>query len=596
MNQQAGSQESLSARDAVKLRTDEEEERIRKGARIDQHLGGREVDEGDVIAEGEETVTWFVWGVIFAAAIAGLLFGYDTGVISGTLVVIGGDLGPEVLSNGQKELITSATTLGALMGGLAAGIGSDVIGRKWVLSVANVIFIAGAVGQAVSHSVWGMIGGRFVIGWGVGIAACIVPLYIGELSPTRMRGRCVTINVVAITLGQVVAYGIGAAFANVAGGWRYMVGLGAVPAFIDLLLLIWLPESPRILLKQNKHAEALVVLKKIYAKASEEEVRRKLDVLERSVAESRGVMERTSFGERLGSMVLKGGNRRALIVGCGLQAFQQLCGFNTLMYYSATLFKAVGFDNPTATGLIIASVNFIFTCIALRMVDPVGRRKVMIFSAPGMAISLILASISFHYLTLSTGGLLREGSDYSTKWSGLVLCWMVTYTASYATGLGNIPWLQGELFKLEVRGIGTSLCTATNWAFNLVIASTFLSLMEAITPAGAFGFYAGLCFLGCLFCYFFYPETSGLSLEEVFYIFEDDFGIKVGLFRPVLHLKRERSETRTDSVAFVFFVAAIRRAPRGEEVDQGGSRFQGLKDSSNQHIHKEGRREGFKKA
>ena len=105
-----------------------------------------------------------------------------------------------------------------------------------------------------------------------------------------------------------------------------MVGLGAVPAFIDLLLLIWLPESPRILLKQNKHAEALVVLKKIYAKASEEEVRRKLDVLERSVAESRAVMERTSFGERLGSMVTKGGNRRALIVGAGLQAFQQLCG------------------------------------------------------------------------------------------------------------------------------------------------------------------------------------------------------------------------------------------------------------------------------
>lgn len=203
------------------------------------------------------------------------------------------------------------------------------------------------------------------------------------------------------------------------------------------------------------------------------------------------------------------------------------------MYYSATLFKAVGFDNPTATGLIIASVNFIFTCVALRMVDPVGRRKVMIFSAPGMAISLILASISFHCesaflarpsfysfadsflssapfrfgldLTLSTGGLLREGSDYSTKWSGLVLCWMVTYTASYATGLGNIPWLQGELFKLEVRGIGTSLCTATSeslrpsfppfpstdpffsplpsdWAFNLVIASTFLSLSSFSLP------------------------------------------------------------------------------------------------------------------
>ena len=211
-----------------------------------------------------------------------------------------------------------------------------------------------------------------------------------------MRGRCVTINVVAITLGQVVAYAIGAAFANVPRGWRWMVGLGAVPAFLDLLLLIWLPESPRILLRQNKHAEALVVLRKIYGRASEEDVRRKMEVLERSIAMSREVVERTTFGQRLKSMVTVGANRRALIIGCGLQAFQQLCGFNTLMYYSATLFKAVGFDNPTATGLIIAGVNFIFTCLALKIVDPIGRRKVMCFSAPGMVISLILASISFH--------------------------------------------------------------------------------------------------------------------------------------------------------------------------------------------------------
>lgn len=125
-------------------------------------------------------------------------------------------------------------------------------------------------------------------------------------------------------------------------------------------------------------------------------------------------------------------------------------------------------------------------------------------------------------LTLKTGGKLIEGSGYSSKWSSLVLTWMVTYVASYAIGLGNIPWLQGELFKLEVRGIGTSLCTATNWGMNLLIGATFLSLMDAITPAGAFGFYAGLCFIGWLFCLFLYPETSGLSLEEVFHVFESD--------------------------------------------------------------------------
>jgi SP family myo-inositol transporter-like MFS transporter 13 len=203
------------------------------------------------------------------------------------------------------------------------------------------------------------------------------------------------------------------------------------------------------------------------------------------------------------------------------------------MYYSATLFKAVGFDNATAVGLIITAVNFLCTVIALKIVDPIGRRRIMVFSAPGMIISLVLASMSFYcallaheltgqnvdlttdvchpsavaVLTKSTAGKLIEGSDYPTAWSALVLVWMVTYVASYAIGLGNIPWLQGELFRLEVRGIGTSLCTATNWSMNLVIGATFLSLMDAITPAGAFGFYAGLCLIGWLFCVFFYPET-----------------------------------------------------------------------------------------
>jgi SP family myo-inositol transporter-like MFS transporter 13 len=133
-------------------------------------------------------------------------------------------------------------------------------------------------------------------------------------------------NVVAITLGQVLAYAIGAAFSNVNHGWRYMVGLGGVPALLDLILLIWLPESPRILLKQNKPAQALVVMRKIYSKASDEEVRRKLAVLELSIAQSREILETTTFGQRLGSMVKVGANRRALIIGCGLQAFQQLCG------------------------------------------------------------------------------------------------------------------------------------------------------------------------------------------------------------------------------------------------------------------------------
>ncbi|CEL62814.1 Myo-inositol transporter 1 OS=Schizosaccharomyces pombe (strain 972 / ATCC 24843) GN=itr1 PE=3 SV=1 [Rhizoctonia solani AG-1 IB] len=432
-----------------------------------------EISEEAVRAESEEKVTFFVWVLVLASSISGLLFGYDTGVISGALVSIGSDLGPAQLSNTQKELITSATTLGALIGGLAGGMISDFVGRKPVLAAANVIFIGGAVGQAACHTVAAMIGGRFLIGIGVGLAACMAPLFIAELSPTKLRGRLVTVNSVFITGGQVVAYGIGAAFESSQGGWRWMVKL-----------------------------------------------------LRASVQESIEIQNSTTFFQRFKSILAVPVNRRALIVACGLQAFQQLSGFNTLMYYSATLFKSIGFDKPTAVGLIVAGTNFVFTLVALKYIDIVGRRKIMIFTPPGMILGLTLASISFFYLTKSTGGVLVEGSDYPKSWSGVILFSMVFYIASYATGLGNVPWQQSELFALEVRGIGASIATSTCWAANLIIGATYLSLMHAITPSGAFGLYAGLCLLGWLFCIFCYPETSGLSLEEVKLIFHNDFGIK----------------------------------------------------------------------
>ncbi|KAG8681838.1 myo-inositol transporter [Ceratobasidium sp. 394] len=150
----------------------------------------------------------------------------------------------------------------------------------------------------------------------------------------------------------------------------------------------------------------------------------------------------------------------------------------------------------------------------------------MLFTSPGMIAGLVLAAISFYFLTKKTGGVLVDGSEYPKSWSALVLFSMIVYVASYATGLGNVPWQQSELFALDVRGIGASIATATNWSANLLIGATYLSLMHAITPSGAFGFYAGLCFVGWIFCIFCYPETAGLSLEEVKLIFRDDFGIK----------------------------------------------------------------------
>ncbi|KAI6039161.1 general substrate transporter [Pisolithus marmoratus] len=501
----------------------------RLGIEIDdiaQRTAAGEISEYAVVAEGEDRTTWFVWLLVCCCTISGLLFGYDTGVISGALVTINGDLGPSELSNEQKEFITSATTLGALLGGLAAGTMSDWTGRRPVLGIADITFMGGAIGQAFSHTVWSMVGCRFLIGIGVGLASCIAPLYIQELSPTRLRGRMVVLNVVMITLGQVIAYGIDAGFANVNAGWRWMVGLGTVPAAIQLALLVYLPESPRVLVKRGNMEAAREVLSRVYALASSEQVDLKLKVLHATVKQSVEIANSTTFWQRFSSMFSNPINRRALVIGCGMQAFQQLCGFNTLMYYSASLFQEIGFNQPTAVGLIISGTNFLFTLFALKYIDVVGRRRIMVFSAPGMVFGLTLASIAFHYMTTGTGGNLVTGAQYSHGWAGIVLLSMIIFVASYATGLGNVPWQQGELFSLDVRGIGTSLSTATNWAANFLIGSTYLSLMSAITPSGAFGFYAGLCLLGWLFCVFCFPDVSGLSLEEVQNVFKDGYGIR----------------------------------------------------------------------
>ncbi|KAF5367764.1 hypothetical protein D9758_009840 [Tetrapyrgos nigripes] len=524
-----------------------------------------EINELAVVAEGEERTTWFVWLLVACSSISGLLFGYDTGVISGALVTIGTDLrdGAFELTNTQKEFITSATTLGALLGGIVAGVLSDWTGRRPVLGIADIIFIGGAVGQAVCHGVWPMIGNRFLIGVGVGLASCIAPLYIQELSPTRLRGRMVVLNVVMITLGQVIAYGIGAGFEQISGGWRWMVGLGAVPAGLQLAFLFFLPESreclfnhpfltlagdvnvARVLIRRGNLEAATKIMSKIYAYAKPEEVELKVKVLQATVKQSIEVANSTTFFQRFRNMLVDGVNRRALILGCGMQAYQQLSGFNTLMYYSATIFKQIGFDQPTAVGLIVSGTNFIFTLIALKWIDQIGRRRIMVWSAPGMVFGLVLAAIAFHYLTRKTSGFLVDNTSYPHSWSAIVLLSMIIYVASYATGLGNVPWQQGEFFSLEYRGLGTSLSTAMNWAANFLIGSTYLSLMDKITPAGAFGFYAGLCFLGWVFVFCCFPETAGLSLEEVRGVFKGANGGRGGFgVRESQRLRKEKKEIK----------------------------------------------------
>lgn len=199
------------------------------------------------------------------------------------------------------------------------------------------------------------------------------------------------------------------------------------------------------------------------------------------------------------------------------------------MYFSASVFKSAGLSNPTATGLIISGANFICTFIPLKYIDRVGRRRFLLATMPGVIVFLVCTAGIFHKMLEPTNQRLTEGYPYPTSLTSAMLVFMVLYVCSYATGLGNVPWQQGEFFSTETRMVGTSISTAANGIGNLVIASTFLSLMNAITPSGAFGFYAALTFVFLVLIYFLYPETSLLSLEEVRTTLDGGFNVKKSL-------------------------------------------------------------------
>lgn len=270
--------------------------------------------------------SWFVWIVAFTASVAGSLFGYDTGIISAVLVYLGNDLGGHPTTSSEKEAITSLCSGGAFIGAIIAGLTADQYGRKVAIYVGCILFTIGAVIQAASYSVGQMVAGRLIVGFGVGSAAMVVPLYIAEIAPTKVRGRLIGLNNMSITGGQVISYGIGAAFAHVPLGWRYMVGLGGVPSIILACLLPFCPESPRQLVWHNKMEEAESVIRKIYKGATDEQVRNKLALIHHACEEAKELNYSQSRWSKIKQLHTVPRNLRALICACGLMVISQMSG------------------------------------------------------------------------------------------------------------------------------------------------------------------------------------------------------------------------------------------------------------------------------
>ncbi|KAK4862326.1 hypothetical protein LT330_003464 [Penicillium expansum] len=460
-------------------------------------------DQSDLSSIEATAASKTAWLISIVVSIGGLLFGYDTGYISAVLVTIESSLGHALTSN-EQEMVTSLTSGGALVGAVGAGLTADRFGCRWPIWGACLVFVIGTILQTSAFSVAQFATGRFVVGLGVGSASMIVPLYIGELAPAQYRGRMVAFNNMSVTFGQLLASALGAAFAGVKGeAWRATVGIGAFPALLLAGLLFFCPESPRQLVTHGK-AEAANAL---------------------SIQEVTQAMNKESLWVTFKRIFTTPSTGRAVLTACTVMAISQLGGFNTLMYYAATLFSIVGFSNSTAVGITVSATNFVFSIVNLVLVDRFGRRIILTITVLGMSICMIVAVIAFRYIPIDTQTLVVESNNVG--WPGtLVLVAIICYVACFSSGVATIAWIGTELIPLEVRAVGTTLNTVTCWSTNIIISSTFLSMMKSWNPSGAFGFYAGICFFGWVFVVFFYPECKGMPLEAIREVFSDGFGVK----------------------------------------------------------------------
>lgn len=479
------------------------------------------------VSESETRPSKIVILLTLVSSISGFMFGYDTGYISSALVQIGTDLSNKILTSGEKEFITSATSLGALLGAILGGILANLIGRKRVLLGSNVIFVVGTIVQLAAKTVWTMIVGRFILGWGVGIASLIAPLMLSELAPSKYRGRLIVTNVMFITGGQLVAYFINWGLTRVAHGWRVSVGLCMVPAVLQSCLFFFLPDTPRYYVMNGDIAKAKQVLRKIHNDPSDAFVDASIEDMIQSDSTVPGKNPLQKAWESIKIIHTTPGNFRALILACGLQGIQQFTGFNSLMYFSTTIFETIGFENSTAVSIIISATNFVFTGVALCIIDKVGRRRILLIGMPCMCAALVVCAIAFHFLDVDFSSGVVIHTRGISGWGIVVIIGMILYVASYAIGIGNAAWVGVELFSdVNVRSIGGMYAACTNWAGSLVIASTFLTMLEKITPTGTFSFFAGLCVIAFFFVYFLLPDTAGLELEETTNFLTKGFNVK----------------------------------------------------------------------
>jgi sugar porter (SP) family MFS transporter len=432
-------------------------------------------------------LVYFATGV---AALGGMLFGYDIGVISGAILFIKTTFS---LSPGGEEVVVSAVLLGSLAGAAAGGALADRFGRRKLLIATAVVFCAGAIGAALAPGVVWLVIARLIAGVAIGTASFVAPLYISEIAPVTIRGKLVSINQVALTSGIVISYLVDYAFAG-SRSWRWMFALAAVPALLFVVGLMLIPDSPRWLAARGHVDQAKGVLTRI---RTAQQAAAEFKIIQHNVARHNG-----RWSDLLSPLL-----RPAMIFGVGLAIAQQITGINTIIYYAPTIFRFAGFTSASAAILAsvgIGVVNLVFTVVAMQLIDKVGRRPLLLVSLAGMIVGLAVLGLAFMLPQLGA----------ALGW--VAVASLTVYVGAFAVGLGPVFWLMlSEIYPVGIRGRAMSVGTLVNWAANLLVALSFLTLTHVLGKPATFWLYGAISVAAWVFVFFLAPETKGKTLEQI---------------------------------------------------------------------------------
>jgi SP family arabinose:H+ symporter-like MFS transporter len=443
----------------------------------------------------------YIWTICFIVGLGGFLFGVDTAVVSGAIGLIKTKF---ALSADMEGLVVSSAVLGCIFGTVSSGWMADRYGRRSALRLAGVLFLVSTLGSAFVTSTFLLVAARILGGVGIGIASVVGPLYMAEICPPQVRGRMISLYQLAITLGILAAFASNALIVRWGGGlagdsallrwllvdemWRGMLGACAIPSVLFLLLILFVPESPRWLLKQGRQAEAKSLLVRILGAT---ETDRELQEIKNTFSEHKG-----SFSELFSKRL-----RRPLLIGVFMTIFGNLSGINIIMYYAPKLLSAAGEGTQGALEgtVAIGVMNILFTFVAIFLVDRLGRRPLLLVGVSGCAIGLNAAALLFKFC----GG------------TGLLIP-LLLHVACFAFSYGSIGWIvTAELFPNNIRGRAAGLVTMFGWSTGFLISQSLPRLLESIGGAGVFAIYGISTAVAVLFIWRVVPETKGRTLEEI---------------------------------------------------------------------------------